>query len=332
MKKSYGWGIMGAGIIARKMADALKRTERCELVAVGSKSRERAASFAAENGAARHGTYGELLTDPDVDIVYVATTHNFHHGNAMEALKHGKHLLIEKPFTVSAPQADEIIAEAGRRGLFVMEAIWTRFLPSWKKIRELVAGGTIGELRFIDVNFGKFVPPMFERRLNDPALAGGATLDLGIYPLSFCCCMAAEIPETSRSLCRFNSLGVDETASYLLSFPSGAAAQIGTSFNLLMNDRAVIYGTLGMLEFPGFPGGGTITVRMHGGTNDIIRQEEILVDQEENGFVYEVEEVVSCLDRGDVESAVIPLRETRDIMELMDGMRRSWGLVYPDEA
>jgi dihydrodiol dehydrogenase / D-xylose 1-dehydrogenase (NADP) len=331
MKETYRWGIMGAGIIACKLADALRQNNRSELYFVGSKSRERAQFFAREMAVPRWGSYEELISDPLVDIIYVATTHNFHHANAKMALEAGKHLLVEKPFTVNAREADDLVKIASRKGLFLMEAIWTRFLPSWKSIRELLSEGAIGKVGFFDISFGKFVPPEFEKRLNDPALAGGATLDLGIYPLSFCCYMAREIPDKSTSLCRLSSSGVDELASYQLSFPSGPMAQIGTGYNLWMENRAVIYGSQGAVVFPDFVGGDRFTVRIHKGANEIVSEEAVIVQQHENGFIYQVEEVISSLDRGLTESPVIPLKESRDIMELMDRIRRQWGLSYEND-
>ncbi len=330
-KERYGWGIMGAGIIARKMSDALHQNPRCKLLHVGSKSEERAKSLAGECNIPRYGTYEDLLRDPEIDVVYVATTHNFHYANAKMALENGKHILMEKPFTVNAGQADELIGIARSRGLFLMEAIWTRFLPSWTKIRELLRTDLIGDVRFIDILFGKIVPPEFEKRLNDPALAGGATLDLGIYPLSFCSYIMGEVPEKSASMIHPGKYGVDETAACHLPFSNGAIAQIGTSFNIQMDDRALIYGTRGMIDFPGFPGGDRFRVRLHDGGDGAFREEEFLLKQADNGFIYEVQEVVDCLDRGTGESEVISLKESRDLMELMDGMRYSWGLVYPDE-
>jgi len=322
---------MGAGIIARKMAGALERNPRCSLLHIGSKSMERASRFAREMQVPRWGNYGDLLNDEEVDVVYVATTHNFHHETAKLALNHGKHVLLEKPFTVNAGEADELIEIAANKGLFLMEAIWTRFLPSWKKLRALLESGAIGEVRYIDVTFGKFVPPQFEARLKDPKLAGGATLDLGIYPISFCCDMVGEIPVKEKSLCRFSDLGVDELSCYQLDFPSGAVAQVSTSYNLWMEDRAVIYGTKGALILNDFGGGNVIQVLTHNGSNTVENREEIVLSHDENGFVYEVDEVVGCLDQGVPESSVIPLKESRDIMELMDHIRHSFGLVYEFE-
>ncbi|MDT8297618.1 MAG: Gfo/Idh/MocA family oxidoreductase, partial [Spirochaetaceae bacterium] len=312
-------------------AEALKKNPRSSLLHVGSKSGERASRFAREMQVPRWGSYDDLLNDKEVDVVYVATTHNFHHETAKLALNHGKHVLLEKPFTVNAEEADELIEIASKKGLFLMEAIWTRFIPSWKKLRSLLESGAIGEVRFIEVTFGKFVPPEFEARLKDPKLAGGATLDLGIYPISFCCDMVGEVPVKEKSLCRFSDLGVDELSCYQLDFPSGAIAQISTSYNLWMEDRAVLYGTKGAVILENFGGGNVLKVLTHNGNSSIENREEIVLSHDENGFVYEVEEIVNCLDQGLRESSIIPLKESRDIMELMDHIRDSIGLVYEFE-
>lgn len=331
MHNTYNWGIMGAGIIARKMADALRTNQRSRLLRVGSKSPQRAESFARELDVPRHGSYNDLLQDPEIDVVYVATTHNFHYENAAAALNHGKHVLIEKPFTVNAAQADRLIALAAEKEVFLMEAIWTRFLPSWKKMREILRQGRIGQVKYIDLSFGKFAPPQYQSRLNDPALAGGATLDMGIYSLSYCCYLLGEIPRSSNAMCTFNSAGVDDLACYQLGFPSGAMAQIATGFNLWMDSRAVIYGSKGAVTFHGFSSGDRFTLHSHNGGNEIVSTEEIALAHQENGFVYQVEEVVTCLDQKKSESAIIPLQETRDIMALMDSIRYSWNLRYEGE-
>jgi len=332
MKTGYRWGIMGAGIIARKMAAALAETEGTEALRVGSKDAARARHFAEETGIPRWGDYRDLVTDPEVDIIYVATTHNFHAGNALLAMDHGKHLLIEKPITVTGAEADRLVQTAREKDLFLMEALWTRFLPSWRSMKEVVRSGRIGEVRLIDLTFGKFVPSHFEERLNDPDLAGGASLDLGVYALSFCTWIFGSLPDNLRSTARITPRGVDELATYQLSFPSGGVAQVATGFNLRMSDRATIYGTRGEIEFTGFPGGASFVIARHDGGNEILGTEEITLDQVENGFRYQVEEVTACLDRGARESAIMPPTESAAVIALIDGMRREWGVVYPNDG
>ena len=331
MGKSYTWGIMGAGVIARKLAGALKQTKTAELSFVASKSAERAKAFAEEQDVPRYGSYDELVNDNSIDIIYVATTHNFHRENARMALEHGKHVLMEKPFTVNAKEADELIEISREKGVFLMEAIWTRFLPTYVKLHSLLESGAIGDLRYVDVSFGNFALPQYEKRLKDPALAGGVTLDMGIYPISFCCYMLQELPVEIQSVCRFSDRGIDELASYLFRFPSGVIAQIATSFALKMENQAAIYGTKGYILFSRFAMGNEFTVYTHNGTNEIEKQESFKLETAENGFIYQVEEVHRCLDAGRTESAVIPLKETRDIMAVMDTMRASWGLKYEFE-
>ena len=331
MAKKYRWGIMGAGIVAKTMADALRQNKNAELCFVASKSVERAKAWAREQNVPGYGSYEELVNDDSIDIVYVATTHNFHRENARMALEHGKHVLVEKAFTVNAAEADDLIELAGEKGLFLMEAMWTRFLPVYRKIRDLLEKRVIGDLRYLEITFGNFVPPQYEGRLKDPSLAGGVTLDMGIYPIQFCCYILNELPVDVQSMCRFSDRGIDEIASYMLRFPSGAIAQIGTSFALKMENRAALYGTKGYMLFPGFQSGNQVTVYTHDGTNVIQKEEVLEVERAENGFIYQVEEVHRRLGTGETESPVIPLKETREIMAVMDRMRADWGLKYEFE-
>lgn len=328
MKTRYNWGIMGAGIIARKMADALGREKRSMLLSIGSKDPERARAFAEETGCPRHGSYRELLEDPEIDIVYVASTHNFHYESAKAALEKGKHVLVEKAFTVNAQQAKDLAALARSNNCFLMEAMWTRFLPSWREMRRIVQEGEIGKPGFLELNFGKFIPPCFERRLNDPALAGGASLDLGVYALSFVYYLLGEYPETVASHCRKNEEGVDALASYQLSFPSGASAQITVSFDLWTESRAALFGSTGAIIFPGFADGSSFTLLRHDGGNEVLEEEDLDFEQEENGFVYEAAECIDCISAGRLESPIMPLEESVEILRLIDTMREQWGLRY----
>ena len=331
MTKKYRWGIIGAGVIARKMADALRQDANAELYFVASKSAERAKAFAAEQDVPCHGSYDEIVNDDSVDIIYVATTHNFHRENARLALEHGKHVLMEKPFTVNAGEADNLISLAKEKGLFLMEAIWTRFLPAYIQLRGALENGIIGDPRYLEVTFGNFALPQYEGRLKDPDLAGGVTLDMGIYTIQFCTYILNELPTDTNSMCRFSDRGIDEIGSYQFRFPSGAIAQIGTSFALKMENRAAIYGTKGYILYPGFPGGDEYTVYTHNGTNEIQKQEAFRFDQAENKFIYQVAEVHKRLDTGEIESPTISMKETRDIMAVMDTMRAEWGLKYEFE-
>ena len=328
--KTIRWGIIGAGNIAEKMSEAIALCENNRLHCVASKSLEKAQSFAAKH-AISADSYQGLVERDDIDVVYIATTHNFHYDNAMLALTHGKHLLIEKPFTVNAPQAKTLIELARKNNCFMMEAIWTRFLPSIQAVKETIESGAIGEVKLFDISFCNIAPNKYLPRLISPELAGGVTLDMGIYPITFVNFLMEKLPQTVNSLCRLSNTGVDEIASYQLQFDTGAIANINTSFNLLTQNRAMIYGENGYIEFNHFQQGDTFTIHRHDNARNVSRSEIKTIKNHENGFIYQVNEVCEKIQQGDLESHVMPLQETLNTMELFDGMRREWGLVYPFE-
>lgn len=325
------WGIIGAGNIARKLADAVLLDDSSELVAVASKALERSTPFAESYNIDACADYQALVARDDVDVVYVATTHNFHYENALLALKHDKHVLVEKPFTVNAKEAQALVDVAAERGLFLMEAIWVRNLPSMVGLKQLLKDGIIGEIKLFNISFGGFASPAYIQRLTRPELAGGVTLDMGIYPITFINFLLDELPEVSRSLCRFSDTGVDELATYMFKYPGGCMANVNTSFNLLTKSEAMIYGANGFIEFPAFQQGRSFTVHIHNGTRDIISTETVSTDNHENGFIYQVAEVAKQIRAGKLQSDIIPLEETVATMKLMDSMRHEWGLRYPFE-
>jgi predicted dehydrogenase len=325
------WGIIGAGNIAKTMANAIKIAPNCQLCAVASKTPSKARKFADENGIENAYTYQKIVNSGEIDIIYVATTHNFHFDNARLALEHGKHVLIEKPFTVNAKEARELVRIAREKNLFIMEAMWVRFLPSLKSLKNKIQNHEIGEVKVFNISFGGFVSPEYEKRLNDPALAGGVTLDMGIYPISFVCYLLGELPIDIKSMTRFSDLGVDEISNYMFQFPTGCLANISTSYNLKMRNEAKIYGAKGFIEFPQFGAGERFTIFRHEGTNKIKETIEVLENNHSNGFIYQVEDVVRCIQEGKLESKIMPLNETIGIMEVMDKMRGEWGFSYPFE-
>lgn len=331
MQKTIRWGILGPGNIANRLADAVAREPGHELGAVASKTFDKARDFAERHGLRAAADYDDLVGDDSLDVIYVATTHNFHHEGARLALEHGRHVLVEKPITVNAAQLRDLIDLARARELFLMEAMWTRFLPTWQTLRDRVASGVIGEVRHIDVSFGGIVPAHYEQRLKDPALAGGVTLDMGVYPIGYACHVLGERPRDTESMIRSSDRGVDEIACYLFRFPGGCLTTISTSFELWMPMRAMIHGTLGAIEHPDFMWKPGFRIHHHGGTGEVADVEEVEVEHEENGFVYQVREVGRCLERGALESEVVALEESFEIMAVMDGMRERWGLRYPFE-
>ena len=331
MTDTLKWGIIGAGIIAEQLNDAVRRVEGCEMRAVASKDPRRAAAFAGRNGVPKACTYDDIVADPDIDIIYVATTHNFHRDNVKLALEHGKHVLVEKPFTVNAGEAEELVRLARSRNRFLMEAMWTRFLPSRRLLRDTLAAGRIGEVRQVTVHFGNIALPKYADRPFRPELAGGAPLDMGCLPVSLLSDIWGEVPSEVSSFFRFSDSGIDELADYNLRYPSGALAQVCTSFNLRMRNAAMIYGTEGYIDFPDAQSGTTFTVHCHGGTNEIRSTETLTASNADNGFVHQVEEVRRCIAAGLTESPGMSPDDSVALMRIYDGMRREWGLRYPFE-
>ncbi len=332
--KQIHWGILGAGIIAKKMADAIAILEHNQVIAIASKSMDRAEKFAKAHQIQTACSYQELAVHPAIDIVYIATTHNFHFENAKLMLLHNKSVVIEKPFTVNAKEAKELVDLARTKKLFLMEAIWTRFLPSMQWLRTKIQSQDIGILRAIHISFGTFVPPKYEKRLTDPTLAGGVTLDMGIYPITLACFVTGELPKTITSAAVFSTTGVDEIANYIFQFPSECVASITTSYQLKMKNDAIFYGTKGYITVPSFPfqTGQQFSISHHNGTNDIITTEEVNIENHSNGFIYQAEAVAQCIREGHLESTIMPLEETIGIMQTMDTMREQWGFKYPFEV
>lgn len=331
MKPGLRWGIFGAGIIAHKLIDAVRLSSGSDVLAIASKSIDKARLFAEKYQIDACSDYQVLASRADIDVIYIATTHNFHFENALLALNSGKHVLVEKPFTVNAQEARHLVDVARQKQLFLMEAIWVRFLPSIRLLRDYLNNGVIGEIRFVNLSFGGIASANFVNRLTDPHLAGGVTLDTGIYPITLVNFLLGEQPQRVHSLSRMSSTGVDELAAYQFQYPSNCIASIGTSFSLLMKNEAMIYGTKGYIEFPSFQQGPSFAIHIHDSTNEIRSIETITETNASNGFVYQVAEVADCIRRGRLESATMPLAETVATMALMDSMRAQWGFKYPFE-
>jgi len=320
------WGILGAGSIARKFAQGLTSAEAGELVAIGSRSQDKADAFGEEFGVPnRHGGYEALADDPDVEAVYVATPHPMHRPNSILCLRAGKAVLCEKPFTVNADEARQVVAVAREKGLFLMEAMWTRFLPAIVRLRELLAGGVIGQVRMILGDFGFRCGPNPQGRLLNPALAGGGLLDVGVYPISLASMILGE-PVCVTGSAHIGDTGVDEQAGIVLTCADGALAVLATGVRTTTPHEAWILGTDGRIHLhAAWWRGSRITV--HTGDDS----EDIDTPAVGNGYNYEADEVARCLAAGKTESDVMPLDETVAIMETMDTLRAQWGLRYPME-
>ncbi|MCP8897904.1 Gfo/Idh/MocA family protein [Gilvimarinus xylanilyticus] len=323
------WGILGAGVIAHKMADAINQAAANQLLAVASRTQAKAESFATEYDIAPE-SYETLLARGDIDVVYIATTHNFHVDNALLALDYGKNLVIEKPFTVNARQAQAIADKAREKGCFVMEAIWTRFLPSMQSLKEQISEGAIGKVKAAHVTFGGIAPDCYRGRLFDPAVAGGVTLDMGIYPVSMLCSVLGQHPQVTGAQCVFSDTGVDEITSIQLRFPGPLLATINTSFNLMLGQSMTLYGDAGTITYENFQGQGEYTLRQIEG-REYTDTGTFGAENAENGFIHQVEEAARCLRAGLSESPIIPLAESVAIMEVLDQIRAKLPLRYDFE-
>jgi predicted dehydrogenase len=318
------WGIAATGKIAASMCAALQTLPGAEVVAVGSRSRGAADAFARRFDIARaHGSYEELWADADVDVVYIASPHSHHHAMTIAALDAGKHVLCEKAFAVNAAQAREMVDAAARNDRFLMEAMWTWFIPAVVDIRQRVLDGEIGELKVVEANFAIPVtdPDGRHRRID---LAGGAMLDIGIYPISFARFLAGD-PVEAKVSGTLGETGVDATVGGVVSFAGGALGVFHTSLDMLGSLGASVYGTLGRIDVDApfwYPTG--FTVRLAG-------EEPVHVDMANQGLAHEAAHAMERIRDGHRESDVIPLAVTVSTMELLDDIRAQLGVVYPEE-
>lgn len=317
------WGILGAGGIAQKMAQAITEHTTSTLVTVGSRTPGKAEAFVATVGAGRAvNSYEEVVADPDVDAVYVATTHNDHHHPALLAIEAGKHVLVEKAFTQNAAQAQLVVDAAREKGVFVMEAMWARFLPHQAAIRAAIARGEIGEVVAVQADHGQLLTHV--PRLMRADLAGGALLDLGVYPVAFVHDILG-VPETVHAVGKLTDSGVDSQVSMVFDYPA-AQAVLTTTLAARTPCRATISGTEGRIDIdPVFYSPTTFTLTRNDGTSWTYD------GHVPNGFQYEVDELVRGVAAGRTESEILPLDHTVQIMRLMDEVRGQVGLVYPGE-
>ncbi|MBS8266441.1 gfo/Idh/MocA family oxidoreductase [Mesobacillus boroniphilus] len=321
------WGILGTGLIASAFARDLAFAKNTEKAAVGSRTKESAARFAEEHGVSRaYGSYEELVQDPDVDAIYVATPHPFHKENVLACLRAGKAVLCEKPFTINSGELDEIIQFARDKKLFLMEAMWTRFLPPIVKVREWIDSGKIGDVLLVKADFGYRAHWDPEWRLLNPALGGGALLDIGIYPVSLASMIFGTKPEKILSTAHIGETGVDEQFSIIMSYPAGKTATLNGAFRVGLTNEAYIHGTEGYIRIPSFHSAKSATLYKDGEEAETFND-----DRKSAGYAFEIEEVGKCLSQGLLESSVIPLDESLEIMKLMDEIRGQWGLKYPFE-
>jgi predicted dehydrogenase len=320
------FGIVGTGWIASAFTRDLKLLDDAVVSAVGSRSQATADRFGDQHGVGRrHASYADLVADPEVDVVYVATPHPGHHDAAMLAVEAGKAVLVEKPFMMDAAEAEDLVDAARRKGVFAMEAMWTRFLPHMRAVRDVLAAGTLGDVVTVTADHGQWFVADAEHRVFAPALGGGALLDLGVYPVSLAS-MVLGAPDvvTARSSKAFT--GVDAQTSVILDHPGGAQAVLTTTLLARSPTRAAIVGTEARLEID--------TVWYQPSSFTVISRDEQVLQRYtqhavgHDGLRHQAAEVVRCLRAGLTESPILPLDETLSIMRTMDEIRRQIGLAY----
>lgn len=321
------WGILGTGFIAGLQTCDLNENGFA-VQAVGSRSLESSEAFAGQYGVATaHGSYEDLVADPSVDVVYIATPHPFHHANALLALNAGKHVLVEKAFTMNAREAREIGELAESKGLVALEAMWTRFLPHMIRLREIIQEGTIGEVRKVVASHNQSLPKDPAHRLNDPALGGGALLDLGIYPISFAFDILG-VPETIRASASMTATGVDRQTAAIFEYAGGQQALVDCELDAASANRAVVIGTEGWIDiestwynpvpFTVFGVDGTVVERYDQPVNG-------------RGMQYQAAELERLIRAGETAGTILPPGETVAIMAAMDEIRRQIGLSYESD-
>ncbi len=339
------WGLLGAGHIARAGAHGIRDAAGCELVAVAARDLERARALAAEvaadsgeaggNGSGNgssggsapraYGSYEELVADPQVEAVYINTTHPWHLDQALLAIDAGKHVLVEKAFTLYAAQATQVFDAARAAGVFAMEGLWTRTLPLIREVERIVGAGGIGDVVKVsaDLTFVRDYDP--EHRIYDIDNGGGALLDLGVYACTIPWLFLGQ-PETVHVMGSLAPSGVDHVVAMQWGYDSGATAQVYVTTRAPGPSRAVIVGTRGYVEIdPPFHGAQSATLVRDGG-------EPERLEHPHRRFAHEFEEAARCIRAGEVESPLVPHADTIGILEILDAARSELGVRYPQEA
>ena len=321
------WGIIGPGHIAEKFASDLRYAEGAKLVAIASRDQQRANDFATRfNVPVAYGSYAEIVKDPDVDIIYIATPHSLHCENTLLCLDKGKAVLCEKPFAINARQAESMIRTAQRNGLFLMEAMWTRFNPVIMHIKDFLMSGALGQIKFIRADFGFSLPPNPEGRVFNPQLGGGSLLDVGVYPL-FLAQLLLGKPEEIKAIAQLSGQKVDDSTSMILKYRNGALSLLSSSVIACTEQEAHISCEKGRIAIPRFwyrPKKALIL------END---KPERWINEEFEGWGYQFQamEANRCLREEKAESPLMTHDFSLTLMQTMDEIRKQCNIIYPFE-
>ncbi|MFE1168568.1 Gfo/Idh/MocA family protein [Nocardiopsis sp. NPDC058789] len=317
------WGVVGTGGIARAFMEGVRAVPSARVTAVASRTRDRAEEFGREwDVPRRHGGYAELAADPDVDVVYVATPHPWHHPNTLLMLDAGKHVLVEKPMAMNALQVSQMVAAARANDRFLMEAVWTRFLPASRLAQDLVADGAIGELCTVAADFGINVPYDPEHRLFNVDLGGGAFMDLGVYPLELASRYLGELTVVGATRQLSPDRMVDTQTSVLVHGENGVSAALTCASRNVLPNRAVLAGTDGWLEVPRFWAATDVVLHREGSAPERFHR-----PFRANGYEYEIEEVGRCLAAGERQSPEMTWAESLRLAGVTDQIRDVGSLV-----
>jgi predicted dehydrogenase len=323
------WGIVAPGGIANKFADAVRDFTVGTVVAVGSRDAGRAADFAEGHGIPRsYGSYADLVADDEVEAVYVASPHSGHQEHALLAINAGKHVLIEKALARNSSEVEDIFAAAQQHRVLAMEAMWTRHLPHMAEVRRRVADGAIGEIVTLAADHGQALDLPNDHRLKSPELAGGALLDLGVYPIAFCVDLLGA-PVEVKALGRLTDTGVDGHVSLVLDYGGKTLAVLDTTLWTKTPTTAVVSGTEGSIEIDGdFYAPNRTRLRKADRSRTVVEEWGGPID---NGFQFEAAEVARCVADGKQESARMTWASSRAVIGVLDEARRQVGVRYPGE-
>lgn len=325
MKKT-NWAIIAPGNIARTFSKALQGVESARLYSVASRSANKAEAFAKDMGFDTFAeSQEELLADPLVDIVYIASPHVFHADTAIECLQAGKAVLCEKPMAINSSEAERVFQTAKQHHTFYMEAVWTRFMPVLHQVLRWIQEGQIGEVKMVQASFGISKPFAPSHRLYDLKLAGGALLDVGIYPITFAQMIMQKVPEQILASANIGQSGVDESNAVTLKYPGGAIASVNSAISTQTSHEAWVYGSKGKIKIPTFWHPQEAFLFTDSG------EERHSTAHKVNGYEYEIEEVQRCLLHGLIESPEMTWQHSKIVLTIMDEVRKQIGLRYPHE-
>lgn len=319
-------GVLGTGFIVRCIAPTFARLENVECYAIASRTEERAKEAAKEFGFKKaYGSYEELVADPEVELVYIATPHSRHYEDMKLCLQHKKPVLCEKAFTMNSAQAKEIAELSAREGIFVAEAIWTRYMPSRKLIGEILDSGIIGKVSTLTANLSYVISQNY--RIVAPELAGGALLDVGVYGLNFALMHFGTDIERIETSVQFTDTGVDGMESITLFFKDGRMAVLTHGIYARSDRKGIFYGDKGYIVVENINNPQSISV--FDGEDNLVKR--IDVPAQISGYEYQIQECIERIEAGETESFSMPLQDSIIVMEVADAIRRKWGLVYPQE-